>query len=191
MALTEQRILNQVTILPNANSINVQWANQVLRDGNVLSETFERKAYSVAEQLSEFSAEVGTIDLNEFLTKFNVATLDEKAAAVADLAAAQAQVTQLQADLAAAQAQIPAPSTSTAGTVTMRQARLALLHAGKYHEVDAAINALEEPTKSAAKIEWEYASTVERSSQFFTLLGAALGLDDAALDELFAFAATV
>lgn len=57
MALTEQRILNQVTVLPNANSINVQWADQILRDGKVFSEQYHRKAYG-ADQKSEFLAEV-------------------------------------------------------------------------------------------------------------------------------------
>ena len=57
MAFTEQRILNQVTTLPAQSAVNVQWANQVLRDGEVISETFERKAYT-ADQAAEFLAEV-------------------------------------------------------------------------------------------------------------------------------------
>ena len=57
MALTEQRIINQVTVLPTVNSINVQWADQILRDEEVISQTYHRKAYS-AEQRAEFEAEV-------------------------------------------------------------------------------------------------------------------------------------
>ena len=57
MALTEQRILNQVTVLPNANSINVQWADQILRDGGVISQTYHRKAYGPGQR-TEFEAEV-------------------------------------------------------------------------------------------------------------------------------------
>lgn len=58
MALTEQRILNQVTLLPQSNSINVQWSNQVIRDGyEVISETYERKAYG-QDQKAQFIAEV-------------------------------------------------------------------------------------------------------------------------------------
>ena len=57
MALTEQRILSQVTTLPAQSAANVQWSNQILRDGEVVSETFERKAYT-AEQKAEFLAEV-------------------------------------------------------------------------------------------------------------------------------------
>lgn len=57
MTLTEQRILKQVTILPNQSAANVQWANQILRDGELVTETYERKAYS-ADQKAEFMAEV-------------------------------------------------------------------------------------------------------------------------------------
>ena len=69
--------------------------------------------------------------------------------------------------------------------VTMRQARLALHAAGKLTAVNAAINALPDPPKAAALIEWEYSSTVRRDSQFVAMLGPALGLDSAALDALF------
>ena len=57
MALTEQKVLKQVSVLPQQNAVNVQWANQILRDGEVISEQFERKAYT-AEQKDEFLAEV-------------------------------------------------------------------------------------------------------------------------------------
>lgn len=69
--------------------------------------------------------------------------------------------------------------------VTMRQARLALHAAGKLAAVNAAINALPDPPKTSALIEWEYSSTVRRDSQFVALLGPALGLDPEALDALF------
>lgn len=57
MAITEQRIIKQVSVLPATGAINVQWANQILKDGNVLTETYERKAYT-ADQKTEFLAEV-------------------------------------------------------------------------------------------------------------------------------------
>ena len=60
--------------------------------------------------------------------------------------------------------------------VTMRQARLALLGAGKLAAVDAAINGMAEPTKSAARIEWEYSGEVQRHNGFVAALGPALGL---------------
>ena len=75
--------------------------------------------------------------------------------------------------------------------VTMRQARLALLGAGLLAGVKAAINALPSKQKEAAKIEWEYATDVQRSSGLVLMMGAALGLDDAALDALFVAAAAL
>jgi len=57
MALTEQRILKQVAVLPNQSAVNVQWANQILRDDELITETYERKAYT-ADQYSEFLTEV-------------------------------------------------------------------------------------------------------------------------------------
>lgn len=83
----------------------------------------------------------------------------------------------------------PAPAPEVPQEVTMRQARLSLLAAGKLAAVIAAINALPDPPRSAALIEWEYSSTVRRDSQFIALLGPALGLDAAGLDALFIAAA--
>lgn len=57
MSLTEQRILKQVAILPTQAAVNVQWALQILRDGEIVSETYERKAYT-ADQKAEFLEEV-------------------------------------------------------------------------------------------------------------------------------------
>ena len=83
---------------------------------------------------------------------------------------------------------LPPPS-DVPQEVTMRQARLALHAVGKLVAVNAAINALPDPPKTAALIEWEYSSTVRRDSQFVALLGPALGLDAAGLDALFIAAA--
>jgi len=74
----------------------------------------------------------------------------------------------------------PAPQ-----VVSMRQARLALLAIDKLADVDTAIAGMPEPERSAAQIEWEYATSVERQSALITQLGLVLGLDDAAIDQLF------
>lgn len=76
-------------------------------------------------------------------------------------------------------------------SVTMRQARLALLGAGLLASVDAAIGSLPSPQKEVARIEWEYAVEVQRSSGLVPMMGVALGLDDAALDALFIEAAAL
>ena len=71
----------------------------------------------------------------------------------------------------------------------MRQARLALLGAGKLALVDAAIDSLDSPERETARIEWDYSSSVVRSRPLVVMLGQALGLDEEALDQLFITAA--
>jgi hypothetical protein len=73
--------------------------------------------------------------------------------------------------------------------VSMRQARLALLARGVLGQVDAAIESLPSPGREAARIEWDYSSVVARNSPLVVMMGAALDLDDDALDELFITAA--
>ena len=85
----------------------------------------------------------------------------------------------------------PPPPPGVPQAVTMRQARLALLAAGKLGQVAAAIAAMPSPAKEQASIEWEYSITVERQRPFVLQLGAALGLNDAALDALFTAAAAL
>jgi hypothetical protein len=75
--------------------------------------------------------------------------------------------------------------------VTMRQARLALLQQGLLASIQPAIDALDEPHRSGANIEWEYSQEVERNRPFVELLSQALGLTDDDLDALFELAATL
>lgn len=84
--------------------------------------------------------------------------------------------------------QVPEP---TIHEVTMRQARLALLQSELLHLVDGAIDSMDEPARSAARIEWEYSQTVERHRPFVQQLGAVLGLTDEQMDDLFKLAATL
>ncbi len=70
-------------------------------------------------------------------------------------------------------------------SVTMRQARLALLAAGRLQMVEAAIAALPDPPQTAARIEWDFSNEVQRYNGFVALIGPAIGLDAAGLDDLF------
>jgi hypothetical protein len=79
----------------------------------------------------------------------------------------------------------PTPVVTVPFEVTMRQARLALFGAGILSGVQPAIDALSEPTKTAAQIEWEYSNTLQRTNPFVATLGAALGLTGAQIDALF------
>ena len=87
---------------------------------------------------------------------------------------------------------LPTPTVAGIPTrVSMRQARLALLGAGALAAVDAAIDAMPEPQKSAARIEWEYAAEVRRDNAFVAGLAPALGMTDAQVDALFVAAAAL
>lgn len=70
-------------------------------------------------------------------------------------------------------------------SVTMRQARRYLLNIGRLQDVDAAIDNLPEPQRTAAKIDWEYSQVVERQSEFVLMLAPVLGWDAAGLDTMF------
>lgn len=77
------------------------------------------------------------------------------------------------------------------GEVWMRQARLALLEADLLHLVQPAIDALPEPDRTIANIEWEYSQKVIKDKPFVQVLAAALGLAPEQVDELFTYAATI
>ena len=69
-------------------------------------------------------------------------------------------------------------------TVSMRQARLALLQSGLLTQVNEAIvNGTE-----ADKITWEYATEVQRTDVLVTNLAKGLGLSETDLDNLFLLA---
>lgn len=68
----------------------------------------------------------------------------------------------------------------------MRQARLALVAVGLLDAVTEAISEIADPAqKKAAQIEWEYSATVRRQQPLVLALAPALGLDSAAIDQLF------
>ena len=86
--------------------------------------------------------------------------------------------------------QPPAPSAHMVPQqVTMRQARLALLGEGLLALVSPAIDALPPADREVARIEWDYSSAVVRDRPLVAMLGAALGLSDEELDQLFITAA--
>ena len=77
-------------------------------------------------------------------------------------------------------------------SVTMRQARIALLQSGVLDQVDAAIAAIPDPAeRRAAEIEWEYGAVVDRLSPWVVSLTAALGMTPQEVDGLFRLAVTL
>ena len=87
---------------------------------------------------------------------------------------------------------VPPPYVAPIPTVvTMRQARLALLQAGKLAAVNQTLAALTGVQGEAARIEWEFASTVDRNSELVTMLSTALSLSEDDLEALFTTAAAL
>lgn len=85
----------------------------------------------------------------------------------------------------------PAAGPEAPAAVTMRQARRALHAAGMLAAIELALDALPDPDRTAARIEWEYSSEVQRHNGFVAQLAPALGLTDAQLDGLFISAAAL
>lgn len=119
------------------------------------------------------------LDLNSGITKHFAKWLD-----VDELAAYQADPGKLPAIMESYVATIFTPKTS----VSMRQARLALLQAGLLSAVNAALAEMPGDTGEAARIEWEYATEIDREWPLVASLAGSIGLTDSQLDDLFALA---
>ena len=85
----------------------------------------------------------------------------------------------------------PTPPPTIPQSVTMRQARLALMSAGKLATVNAAIAGMAGVQGDAARIEWEFSSEVKRNQPLVMSMGQALGLTSTQLDALFTQAAKI
>lgn len=85
----------------------------------------------------------------------------------------------------------PEPEPFIPTSVTMRQARIALHRNGLLSGVEAAIQTMDEPFRTEAEIEWEYAQTVDMDSQFTQMLALAIGLNQEQLNDLFEQASSI
>lgn len=83
------------------------------------------------------------------------------------------------------------PPQAVPQSVTMRQARMALLQAGLLQTVNDAIAAMPGIEGDAARIEWEFSSEVHRDKALVQSLAPTLRMTDAELDDLFTLAATL
>jgi hypothetical protein len=91
-------------------------------------------------------------------------------------------------------ASLPPPAAPAMPSITARQLRLALLGLGLTGaQVEAKIAAMPgtPAEREAAMIEWEYATTYQRDHALVGMLGAALGLTTAQIDNAWQGAATI
>lgn len=82
-------------------------------------------------------------------------------------------------------------SKETPKQVTMRQTRLALLQGGYLTTINSAIAAMPGAAGDAARIEWEFSSTVERNRPLVAAMASALNLSPEQIDDLFKLAITL
>jgi len=73
-------------------------------------------------------------------------------------------------------------------SVSMRQARLALLQSGMLSAVNAVVAGMAGAAGDAARIEWEFSNEVQRHKPLVESLAPALGLTSSQLDQLFILA---
>jgi hypothetical protein len=83
----------------------------------------------------------------------------------------------------------PAPVVTVPRSVSKRQARLALHRAGVLVTINAAFAAMPGDAGIEARIEWEDAGDIERSSPLVGAMGSVLGMTSAQVDALFIAAA--
>lgn len=88
---------------------------------------------------------------------------------------------------AVTQVEAPDPVPTVPSSVSMRQARLALLNAGLLDTVQAYIDG----APKATQIEWQYATDVWRARDLVSGIGSQLGLTSDQIDALFIAAAAI
>ncbi len=157
----------------------------------------ERDAALAAKTAAEAALTAKQTELGTTLATAQAAHAAELAAVQAEMDAAlnaaqvdrAAELAVKDAEIARLTALIPAPVIvdGVPQTVTMRQARLALLASGLLNDVTAAVAG----AGQAAQIEWEYASDVGRNAALIQSLAGVMGLTDEQLDGLFVLAATL
>lgn len=174
MSITETKVPNEILIRyaedGTIQGAHVAFLETVLRDGEVLS----RKIVGPHP--------MGTV---EFPTDVILSqALTDALTSIEALNAEKAELEKQLAERPESQPEIPTDP-SIPSVVTMAQAKLALLYAGLYEQVEQALADLPEPQKTAALIEWNHRQTLERGHPLVGQVADGLGLTEQQLDELF------
>lgn len=184
---------------------HVQFVETIRKDGAVISQQVGHAqpismageaGFPLADVLSTVQADAlaakdaATAALAAKSAELTAAT----AAHTAAMAAKDAELTALRTQIEALQSQVQPPATvnGVPQSVPRKQARQALVHVGVYEQAVAAIAAIPDPQqRMLAQIEWEDSPVYERQSPLVQQVGAALGLSDEQIDNLFVTASTL
>jgi hypothetical protein len=191
MALTQTKTLNEFFVRLTDDGTNVQGVHVSEREA-IQSDGVEISSRILSPRGVSVQDATALGDIGNAINLAALASLSDKDAQIAqlqaDLNTANGALTSAQTEIQALRDkyEVPATVNGVPQRVTMRQAQLALLAAGKLDAVDAAIAAIPDVTqRMSAQITWEKSSAVERSNPLIAMLAGPLGLDDATLDALF------
>lgn len=179
MAITKTNTPYEFLVRWNNGAVagaHIRFLETISENGTVLTQK-EGPAMPVS-----MAGEAG-FPIADILTSLQAQALTERDAAVATLAAKDAQIVALQAQVGA----YTPPASALGTTVTARQIRLALTQVGLRAQVEAAVAAGDQ----ALKDWYEYANEFERNHSIVIAMGETLNVSDNELDQLFALAATL
>lgn len=186
---TQTVSIQEIVILPLENNMQVKRRTTVTNDGEVVStkDHYELYASDNAEVVAILQAHgaQAIADASEAVAA-KVAALQAKETAEAALTAVQAELATAQARIADLEAQAAIP-TPVVNEVSARQIRIALNQTGLREQVEAAVAAGGQDIKDW----WNYANTFERAHPQVIAMATALGVNDEAMDQLWAIAATL
>jgi len=162
-------ILKEVIHFPDTNSVEATWVDRTVTQQTVIDE-------DGAETVQDVTTDV-QIKCHSY-ADVQMQMLRDDAAA---LGTSLDDYEDLIASVEAAMVPYVPPPPVIPQSISMRQARLALLAAGLLDQVNAGMATMPQ----SAQIEWEFASEVRRDNALIGAMATALGLDDEALDSLF------
>lgn len=184
---------------------HIQFVETIRKDGSVISQQVGHAqpvsmagetGFPLADVLSTVQADA--VAARDFAIAALAAKHAELAAATeahtAAMAAKGAELEALRAQVEVLQAQVRPPATvnGVPQSAPRKQARQALVLAGLYEQAITAIATIPDAQqRNLAQIEWEDSPAYERQSPLVQQVGAALGLTDQQIDNLFVTASTL
>lgn len=165
--------LKEIKRYPDTNSVEATWVDRTERPVDV-PPTYTDDG----ELIAEAHTKIELVDVVIKCHSYDQVQMDMLAADLgADLAEHQWIIDEVQANMLP----VPEPVVIIPTSITMRQCRLQLLADGVLDDVDTSVNTI----GAAAKIEWEYASEIQRTNTLVPAMQSLLGWDEARTDQFF------